>query len=72
METRLTTFQGQKEGFVLAMHLRQMVGELRQQFEDENGVWNGIDDRVRWHGTFNKTQDTDSGLSILEKNIIWS
>jgi len=34
---------------------------------EENGIWNGTDDRVQREGILKETWDSDSGLSILEE-----
>ena len=50
------------------MRIRRMIEEFLQQVEEENGIWNGKDDRVRRQGTLKEIRDSESGLSILEES----
>jgi len=52
----------------LVIRIRRIIGELKWKFEEENGIWNGTNERVRREGTLKEIRDSDSGLSILEES----
>lgn len=46
--------------------MRRIIGESRKQFDEKNEMWNGLDERVRRHGTLIEMRESNSGLSIFE------